>query len=107
MALIIGTSKDDKSDVRVQFNAEAQCNKGITTMTTEANKAIVRRFYEEVFNQRNVDAIAEVMGDKFINNDPTPVAARDRESMKQFIKTITKVFPDHHHAIEESNRRGR
>lgn len=70
-------------------------------MTTEANKAIVRRFYEEVFNQRNVDAIAELMGDEFINNDPTPVAARDRESMKQFIKTITTAFPDHHHAIED------
>lgn len=31
-------------------------------MTTEANKAIIRRFYEEVFNQRNVDAIDELDG---------------------------------------------
>jgi hypothetical protein len=28
-------------------------------MSTTANKEIVRRFYEEVFNQRNVDAFAE------------------------------------------------
>ncbi len=70
-------------------------------MSTEANKAMVRRFYEEVFNQRNVELIDELMGTEFINNDPTPVSARDQESMKQFIKTFTKAFPDHHHAIED------
>jgi steroid delta-isomerase-like uncharacterized protein len=70
-------------------------------MSIELNKMIVRRFYEEVFNQRNVDVIDELMNDDFINNDPTPAAARDRESMKQFIKTITVAFPDHHHAIED------
>jgi hypothetical protein len=36
-------------------------------MSTEVNKAIVRRFYEEVFNQRNVDLIDELMGSEFIN----------------------------------------
>ncbi len=70
-------------------------------MSTEVNKAIVRRFYEEVFNQRNVDMIDELMGTEFINNDPTPVSARDRESIKQFIKMLTKAFPDHHHTIED------
>jgi steroid delta-isomerase-like uncharacterized protein len=70
-------------------------------MSTEANKAIARRFYEEVFNRRNIDLIDELIGDEFINNDPTPVAARDRTSMKQFIQTLTTAFPDHHHAIED------
>ncbi|AFY99414.1 ester cyclase [Calothrix sp. PCC 6303] len=70
-------------------------------MSTEANKEIVRRFYEEVFNQRNVDAIDELVHPGFSNNDPTPVASRDPESMKQFIHTLTQAFPDHHHAIED------
>jgi steroid delta-isomerase-like uncharacterized protein len=70
-------------------------------MSTAANKAIVRRFYEEVFNQRNIDAIDELVGAEFINHDPTPVASRDIDSMKQFIKTLTQAFPDHHHAIED------
>jgi steroid delta-isomerase-like uncharacterized protein len=68
-------------------------------MSTEANKEIVRRFYEEVFNQRNVKAIDELVHPEFLNHDPTPVASRDPESMKQFIHTITQAFPDHHHAI--------
>lgn len=70
-------------------------------MSTTENKAIVRCFYEEVFNQRNVDAIDELVHSEFFNNDPTPAASRDPESMKQFIHTITQAFPDHHHAIED------
>jgi steroid delta-isomerase-like uncharacterized protein len=70
-------------------------------MSTTANKEIVRRFYEEVFNQRNVDAIDELVHPEFVNHDPTPVASRDPESMKQFIHTMTQAFPDHHHAIED------
>ena len=68
-------------------------------MSTEANKAIVCRFYEEVFNQRNVDAIDELVHPEFLNHDPTPAASRDPESMKQFIHIITQAFPNHHHAI--------
>jgi predicted ester cyclase len=70
-------------------------------MSTEMNKAIVRCFYEEVFNERNINLIDELMATEFINHDPTPVAARDRASMKQFIKTLTIAFPDHHHQIQE------
>jgi steroid delta-isomerase-like uncharacterized protein len=68
-------------------------------MSTTANKEIVRRFYAEVFNQRNIDAIDELVHPEFTNHDPTPVASRDPESMKQFIHTITQAFPDHHHEI--------
>lgn len=70
-------------------------------MSTDSNKAIVQRFYEEVFNQRKIDAIDELMAAQFINHDPTPVAARDRASMKQFIQTLTAAFPNHHHQIED------
>jgi hypothetical protein len=49
--------------------------------------------------QRNIDAIDELVHPQFLNHDPTPVASRDPESMKQFIHTLTQAFPDHHHAI--------
>lgn len=70
-------------------------------MSTAANKTIIRRFYEEVFNQRNIEAIDELVHPEFFNHDPTPAASRDPESMKQFIKIFTTAFPDHHHAIED------
>jgi predicted SnoaL-like aldol condensation-catalyzing enzyme len=58
-------------------------------MFTTANKAIARRFYEEVFNQRNIDAIDELVQAEFVNHHPTPSAVRAIASMKQFIKTLT------------------
>jgi hypothetical protein len=36
--------------------------------------------------------IDELMKPEFINHDPTPVAARDRESMKQFIQIFTNAI---------------
>ena len=70
-----------------------------TPASTETNKAIVRRFYEEVFNRRNVELIDELIHEPFINHDLTPVSARDRASLKQFIVTLTAAFPNHHHQI--------
>jgi predicted ester cyclase len=70
-----------------------------TPASTETNKAIVRRFYEEVFNRRKVELIDELIHEPFINNDLTPVSARDRASLKQFIVTLTAAFPNHHHQI--------
>lgn len=61
--------------------------------TTEINKKIVRRFYEEVFNQRNTEVIAEFMAATFINYDPTPVAARNRESMQQLYQNLDDGIP--------------
>lgn len=70
-------------------------------MPTEANKATVRRFYEEVFNQRQLDVVDQLIAIPFVNHDPTPVAARDRASLKQFTIALTAAFPDHHHQIHE------
>ncbi|MBD3884926.1 ester cyclase [Phormidium tenue FACHB-886] len=68
-------------------------------MSIEMNKSIVRRYYEEVFNQREIDVVDELIADKFIDNDPTPAAAKDKRAAKQFIFELTEAFPDHHHEI--------
>ncbi len=68
---------------------------------TEINKTIVRRFYEEVFNQRNFDVVDELLDEAYINHDPTPMAPKDRASMKQFAQRITVAFPKHHYQIED------
>jgi predicted ester cyclase len=68
---------------------------------TEINKAIVRRFYEEVFNQRNFDAIDQLLDDAYINHDPTSLAASDRASMKQFSRRMAVAFPNHQYQIED------
>ena len=50
-------------------------------MSVEENKAILRRFYDEVFNKRNLALADEMIGSEFINHaapPDTPVVATSR-----------------------------
>ncbi|MFQ5794347.1 MAG: ester cyclase [Candidatus Bipolaricaulia bacterium] len=70
-------------------------------MLTEENKAKARRFYEEVFNQRNVDAVDEFVAADFVDHNPGPEQAPGREGLKRsFARTIT-TFPDLHVTVED------
>jgi steroid delta-isomerase-like uncharacterized protein len=60
-------------------------------MPTEDNKAAVRRFYEEVFNVRNLGAIDELQtADSF---DHT-FGNRGVDASKQFFAMLFQAFPD-------------
>jgi steroid delta-isomerase-like uncharacterized protein len=54
-------------------------------MTIEANKAIVRRFVEEVLNGRNVDVLDEIAADDYLDHVAFPGQAPGREGVKQRI----------------------
>lgn len=50
----------NSNDEAYNFNDQSHnCNNGVTDVTTEANKAIVCRFYEEVLNQLGVMPMSE------------------------------------------------
>ena len=59
-------------------------------MPTDRNKAIVRRFFEEVWNQRNLTAVNDIFAPHVIVNgqDVTP------EVIKQLIESRLSAFPD-------------
>ncbi|WP_146138466.1 ester cyclase [Chamaesiphon polymorphus] len=57
-------------------------------ISTAVNKAIVRRFYEKVFDRQSIEAIDELVQPEFIDRDLIPSASRNPESMKQCIKTL-------------------
>ena len=58
-------------------------------VSIEANKAVVRRLWNEVWNQNNL-AVADEIFD-------APYAAHERT----FVPVIRAAFPDSHHTIEE------
>jgi steroid delta-isomerase-like uncharacterized protein len=63
-------------------------------MSAEGNKAIVRRFVEEVQNGGNLAVVDEVAAPGYINRTaPTGVAA-DREGLKQLTAMFRGAFPD-------------
>jgi predicted SnoaL-like aldol condensation-catalyzing enzyme len=56
----------------------------------ETNKALVRHFFEEVFNKRKLDVIEEFVAPGFVNHDnPTSIASPGPAGVRQ---TISKAF---------------
>jgi steroid delta-isomerase-like uncharacterized protein len=64
---------------------------------SEENKAVVRRFIEEVWNNGNLDVIDELISDDHVDHDPgregTPGG---REGMRAFVQMYRSAFPDTH-----------
>jgi steroid delta-isomerase-like uncharacterized protein len=74
---------------------------GESKMITQANKALVRRYYEELWNRWDFaladDLIAE--GIAFRGSLGMNVAGRD--GFKEYMRTVQRAFPDFHNQIEE------
>ena len=63
-------------------------------MSTEQNKAAVRRLWEG-FNAHNLDVWDEVCTPNYINHDPgLPVPDADLQTIKQIIGGLQAAFPD-------------
>ncbi len=68
--------------------------------STEANKALVLRFVEEVANGRNLDVMDELLSDDFAL-PPDTDGALDREGLKAVLRYYFRAFPDLHYAVED------
>jgi steroid delta-isomerase-like uncharacterized protein len=74
-------------------------------MSTEANKAVLRHFVEEVMNRKNLAAIDELYAVDAVEYVPgTPPL--DREGIKQFLGMVLAAFPDLHETIEDAIAEG-
>jgi steroid delta-isomerase-like uncharacterized protein len=60
-----------------------------------ANKAIVLRYTEEVWNQRNLDVLNELMTTDVINHSPIRLEL-DLETHKQIMSMYLNAFPEFH-----------
>ncbi|HEY7346863.1 MAG TPA: ester cyclase [Ktedonobacterales bacterium] len=71
-------------------------------MSTEVNKAIVRRLFEEVFNKGNLTVADELVAQDGINYEAPPGITPDGpDGLKQAVQMLTLAFPDLHMTIEE------
>ena len=68
---------------------------------TEDNKALNRRFVEEVINQGNTDAIDELIDPGVVDHAAPPGFPTGREGAKQFAAMMRSAFPDLHQTIED------
>jgi steroid delta-isomerase-like uncharacterized protein len=70
-------------------------------MSTENNKALVRRFYEEVYNKQNLAIIDELIATNFMSHTLDPGGVPTREGDKQFITGFLNTFPDVRVSVED------
>jgi predicted ester cyclase len=68
-----------------------------SAMSTEANKALVRLFYEEI-DKGNLEAMDELVAEDYIDHNPPPFPglAPGREGLKQAFKMFWEATPGYH-----------
>lgn len=70
-------------------------------MSTEDNKNLIRRFYEEVFNKKNVAALDAFYAPDHVDHTLPPGMPTSPEGTKQGIAMIMTALPDLHVTIED------
>jgi steroid delta-isomerase-like uncharacterized protein len=74
---------------------------------SEENKALARRWAEDLMNQRNVDVAEEIYASDFVGHDPTmPEEVRGVEGRKEFYSMYLIAFPDAQITIEDQLAEG-
>lgn len=65
-------------------------------MSLAANKAVVRRLYEDVFTAGNVAAADDLLAADYVGYDPpnSPTAMRGPTALKQVAERMGLAFPD-------------
>ena len=61
---------------------------------TEQNKSIIRRFWEEVFNERKLALIDELFSTDWIYHGVAGRKVYGREGLKKFLTAYHNAFPD-------------
>jgi predicted ester cyclase len=74
-------------------------------MPTEENKAIVRRGYEEVWNQGDLEATDEIFATDFVLHTMYG-DIHHPEGFKEYVSAVRAAFPDLHFAIEDQIAEG-
>ena len=64
-------------------------------MSTEANKAVIQRYYDEVWNGGNLDVLEEIMAPGLLHAPGAPQAG----AQKAFIAAARAKFPDLHYTV--------
>jgi steroid delta-isomerase-like uncharacterized protein len=77
-------------------------------MSTEQNKAVVRRLFEEAFGKGNLAVLDEIVAPNQVNGGPgaLPAMPSGPEGVKMLITTYRNAFPDLHFTIDEQVAEG-
>jgi predicted ester cyclase len=71
-------------------------------MPAESNKALIRRFYEEI-DKGNIGVLDELVADDYLDHNPPPFPGipPGREGLKQAFRIFQQATPGYHHIEEQ------
>ena len=75
-------------------------------MSAEENKAVSRRYFEELWNQGNLNIIPEIIAANHTHHDPATPGASGPDGMKQLVSMYRTAFPDSHFTVEDQIAEG-
>lgn len=76
-------------------------------MQPEENKAITRRFLEEIFAGGNLELVEELFAPDFVLHDPSvPQEVRGVEALKQYVTMYRTAYPDTRFTVEDQIAEG-
>ncbi len=71
-----------------------------------ANKDILRRFFDQLFNAGDLSVADEIVATNYVNHNALPGEAPGREGLKAFVTLLGTAFPDLHITIEDQVAEG-
>jgi steroid delta-isomerase-like uncharacterized protein len=74
----------------------------MVSMSTEANKAIVRRLFDDVWNAGRTDSIAELYAEDYVADyRPYAPLRRGRDGIRDMVQRAWATYPDYHEELIE------
>ena len=70
-------------------------------MSTEANKAIVQRIFEEILSGGNMNVADELFAPDHVSHGMPPEMPDGIEGIKLFFQYFRKAFPDEEHTVHD------
>jgi predicted ester cyclase len=78
-----------------------------TSVSAEENKALARRWFEDLFNAGNLEVADEIIAPEHVNHDPTiPGIPSGPEGQKQIVNVYRGAFTNAHITVEEQLAEG-
>ena len=78
----------------------------MSSNSSEAAKAVVRRNTEEVQSRGNFEVFEELFADDFVDHTPQPNRTPDKDGARQLYRILRTAFPDFHAVIHWQTAEG-
>jgi steroid delta-isomerase-like uncharacterized protein len=88
-------------DQTSQSENSKRIKKEMAENALDRHKALIHRYYEELWNSWNFDAIGEILTDDFAFHGSLGVDKSGHDGFIEYAKLVQDAFPDFHNAVED------